>query len=244
LSMFRILVASSDQFRQMKRGPLSWAFDSRDLREAHASRTDLILRMSQRQKKRRMHNGNHARRWGGEGDVSDPESGDQRRVSYGERGREGGSAQAVHCPEETKRRLVALTSIRRPVSIESETAALLSLKRMIVSMLGDYPTDVEDDRQRLASSPEEEDLLPFSNARNALIQVHSEKAILHLYLDVIDSAVRLLRSAAASDVKDDTPPPPPPHQDQETTAKSDYLSFLVRWIHIQQYQPPPSSPAP
>jgi hypothetical protein len=94
-----------------------------------------------------------------------------------------------------------------PISPRNEIAALSFLAGICRTRLERYPTNFEDDLYRLEN---DETLEPFSNERNALIVIKSEKEILHFFIELvnivtpifiqpIDSAIKIVQDQYSDD---------------------------------------------
>ena len=68
-----------------------------------------------------------------------------------------------------------------PISPRNEIAAISYLASICRERLNRYPTSLSHDLYRL---DEEKNLEPFSNERNALIVIKSEKEILHFFIEL------------------------------------------------------------
>jgi hypothetical protein len=88
-----------------------------------------------------------------------------------------------------------------PISPRNEIAALSYFATICRERLKRYPTSLAHDLYRLE---EEKDLEPFSNERNALIVIKSEKEILHFFIELsqvvtpifslpVDDAIRIVQ---------------------------------------------------
>jgi len=75
-----------------------------------------------------------------------------------------------------------------PLSISTEIEVLKMMKRLCEEQLAQYPTTLEEDNARLATN----ELVPFSNERNALILVQGEKEVCHHWIKLVEAAIPLL----------------------------------------------------
>jgi hypothetical protein len=94
------------------------------------------------------------------------------------------------------------TSIRElhfPLNIKNELRSLELLRDICADYLGRYKRTLDEDIALLAGS----ELPPFSNRRNACIQVKGEKVVLHHLMELAECGISLLQapSRTAADVK-------------------------------------------
>jgi hypothetical protein len=76
-----------------------------------------------------------------------------------------------------------------PVSLKNERKAMELLVDMITTSLNRYPRTLEQDAEDLQ---DHDAYPPFSNCRNAKIQVKGEKEVLHYYLDFGQTALKVI----------------------------------------------------
>ena len=79
------------------------------------------------------------------------------------------------------------------ISIGNEQRAMLQLHSICEDYLAQYPTTFEHDMERLQFG----NVAPFSNERNALIQVKGEKEVLLFFKDFSQTALELLHCTDA-----------------------------------------------
>lgn len=86
--------------------------------------------------------------------------------------------------------------VRFPISLRNERAAMVHLQALLQKYLSEYPRSMEEDSAALAGDT----LRPFSNERHATIQVMGEKEVLHHYLTLCETVIRLLDVDVYDDV--------------------------------------------
>ncbi len=91
-----------------------------------------------------------------------------------------------------------LHSIREamiPICITNEIKAMNLLIELCKEYLKSYPTSFDEDDERLSTN----DPKPFSNERNALIQIRGEKLVLMHYIDLANTSLELLSIPISND---------------------------------------------
>jgi hypothetical protein len=82
------------------------------------------------------------------------------------------------------------------ISARNEFKALRLLQQICDDLLSKYPSTLEQDLHRLAHG----NIAPFTNERNALIQVKGEKEVLHFYRDLAAVGLKMLQSRDMDEV--------------------------------------------